>query len=417
MLFKKKNNCRLCNSNELNEILNLGYSPIGDNYTKKKNNSKLIPLKLYGCKKCKFKQTSHVVNEDKVYGDYLYTTSTSAGLKKHFEKSFYFLRNFHPNLKKNDLVLDIGSNDGSNLEIFKSNNLSVIGVEPAKSLAKLSNKKKIFTFNNFFNKKISNIIKKKYGIPKIICIYNLLANIDDLNLFLKNLSALVDNNTIVSIESFSLLGIIKDNLFDHIYHEHLSYFQVQTLKVFFEKHGLNILYAEYNQIKGSSIKILIGKNKKLINKRSISSCIKLENSVGVNKILSFKKIKKNNLKFVNRLEKELDRLKIKKIAGFGASCGSTTFIFHLGLSKLLAYFIDDEPKRNKLYSPNANIQVFNFNTKIISKLDAVLVISWRYEKIIYKKFIKEIKKNKFVKSKKIYWIIPYPKFKIKEIKI
>ena len=62
----------------------------------------------------------------------------------------------------------------------------VLGVEPAKSLAKLSNKKKIFTFNNFFNKKISNIIKKKYGIPKIICIYNLLANIDDLDLFLKN---------------------------------------------------------------------------------------------------------------------------------------------------------------------------------------------------------------------------------------
>ena len=417
MLFKKKNNCRLCNSKHLFEILDLGRTPIGDNYTKNKNKSQLIPLKLFCCDTCNFKQTSHVVNEKKVYGDYLYTTSTSAGLRKHFQESFKFLKKFHNNLNKNDLILDIGSNDGSNLEIFKKNTFNVIGVEPARSLAKLSNKKKILTLNSFFNKQTSNLIKNKYGTPKIICIYNLFANIDDLDEFVKNLLNLIDKNTIIAIESFSLLGIIKDNLFDHIYHEHLSYFHIESLKIFFKKYGLSILYAEYNKIKGSSIKIFIGKNKKLISHSSIKSSIKLEKKIKVNQISSFDKIKINKSKFINSFNKELKKLNIKKIAGFGASCGSTTFIYYLNLFNKLEYFIDDEPRRNKLYAPNSNIQVFNFKSQIIEKLDAILVISWRYEGIIFKKFIKKIKQNKIKNKKKLYWIIPYPKFKIKEIKL
>jgi hypothetical protein len=414
-IFYNKKNCRLCGSKKIEIFLNLKQSPIGDNYTQKKNKSQLIPLKLMNCRSCNFKQLSHVVNENKVYGDYLYTTSTSVGLKKHFEKSFNFLKNFHPSLKKNDLVLDIGSNDGSNLEIFKSKNLSVIGVEPAESLAKLSNKKKVFTINNFFNKKISNIIKRKYGIPKIICIYNLLANIDDINTFFKNLCILVDNDTIISIESFSLIGIIKDNLFDHIYHEHLSYFSISSLEKFFEKYGLYLLYAEYNQVKGSSIKFILGKNKSLIRKKSIDNCLEIENRYKINNISSFNKIKTNNLILEKKIKQNLKKLKIKNMAGYGASCGSTTFINEINLTKVLSFFIDDEIKRNGLFSPCSNIKVFNFDIKKINELDAIIIISWRYEKNIYKNFTKKIKIYKNKKKKSLFWIIPYPKFIIKKI--
>ncbi len=412
-----KKNCRLCGSNKLDEFIDLKKTPIGDNYTKKKNKSILIPLKLLNCKSCNFKQLSHVVDEKKVYGDYLYTTSTSVGLKKHFQKSFNFLKKFHPNFSKNDLVLDIGSNDGSNLEIFKLNKFRTIGVEPAKNLYTLSKRKKIPTINSFFNSKVTRYIKKKYGIPKIICIYNLLGNIDNIDLFFRNLKNLIDDNTILSIESFSLIGILKKNLFDHIYHEHLSYFQIESLKTFFKKHDLNILYSEYNQVKGSSIKILVGKNIKLIKPRTIKSCISLEKKLGANKKSSFDKIVKEKLKFIKFFEKTINLYNIKTIAGYGASCGSTTFIYYLSLLNKIDYFLDDEKIRNQLYSPHSNIQVFNFDYDFIQKLDAILLVSWRYEKIIFKNFVKRIKKIKSKKKKIIYWIIPFPKQKIKKIVI
>tara|TARA_B100000242_G_C43049310_1_gene490100 strand:+ start:501 stop:1766 length:1266 start_codon:yes stop_codon:yes gene_type:complete len=415
--FYNKKNCRLCGSKKLNIFLNLKQSPIGDNYTQKKNKSQLIPLKLMNCRICNFKQLSHVVDEKKVYGDYLYTTSTSYGLKKHFKNSFNFLKNFHPNLSKNDYILDIGSNDGSNLEIFKSDKFKTIGIEPAKVLCRLSRKKKILTINNFFNQKVSNLIKNRYGKPKIICIYNLLSNIDNLGSFFDNLNNLIDDETIISIESFSLIGIVEKNLFDHIYHEHLSYFQIEPLIKFLKKYGLNILYSEYNQIKGSSMKILIGKNLDLVNNKSINSCIRLEKKIRVNEISSFSKINKQNLKFTKDFNKKVKILKINKLAGYGASCGSTTFIYNLSLNKKINYFLDDEKIRNKLYSPHSNIQVFNFNYDLIKKLDAILVVSWRYEKIIFKKFMHKIKLKKSKKNKQVYWIVPFPNLKIKKIRI
>lgn len=415
--FYNKKNCRLCGSKKLNIFLNLKHSPIGDNYTQKKNKSQLIPLKLMNCRICNFKQLSHVVDEKKVYGDYLYTTSTSYGLKKHFKNSFNFLKKFHPNLSKNDYILDIGSNDGSNLEIFKSDKFKTIGIEPAKVLCRLSRKKKILTINNYFNQKVSNLIKNRYGKPKIICIYNLLSNIDNLSSFFDNLNNLIDDETIISIESFSLIGIVEKNLFDHIYHEHLSYFQIEPLRNFLKKYGLNILYSEYNQIKGSSMKILIGKNLDLVNNKSINSCIRLEKKIRANKISSYSKIKKQNLKFTKDFNKKLKILKINKLAGYGASCGSTTFIYNLSLNKKINYFLDDEKIRNKLYSPHSNIQVFNFNYDLIKKLDAILVVSWRYEKVIFKKFMQKINLKKSKKNKQLYWIVPFPNLKIKKIRI
>ena len=100
----------------------------------------LIPLEIYSCNSCGFKQLSTVVNQNKVYGDYLYTTETSKGLIKHFENSYKFLLK-NKFIQSGDFVIDIGSNDGSNLNIYKKNNFDVLGIEPARDLADLANKK------------------------------------------------------------------------------------------------------------------------------------------------------------------------------------------------------------------------------------------------------------------------------------
>lgn len=400
-MYKSKKFCRICGSKKLVKSFDLGFNPIGDDYTKDINNAHLIPLEVQNCMKCNFKQLSTVVDENKVYGDYLYTTSTSKGLTNHFEKSCNFLiKNKY--IKENDFVLDIGSNDGSNLEIYKKKKFRVLGVEPAKDLCRIAEKKGVNCISSFFNKNVVQNILKKYGKPDLICLYNVFANIDNLREFTFNLKKLCDERTIISIESFSLYGIIKNNLFDNIYHEHLSYFHVENLRYFFKKFGLNIIYAENNSIKGGSIKVLISRNN--IKSPSVIKVINDERKLGIAKHDTFTKLKIINHQNKINLSNFISKFKNKKIAGYGASCGSTVLIHYYNLTNKLHLLFDDEPRRNNLFSPSTNIPVKNPKLNNLSEIDIIIIIAWRYKKNIIENFKKKF--PNYYKKIKIFQILP-----------
>ena len=105
----------------------------------------------------------------------------------------------------------------------------------------------------------------------------------------------------------------------------------------------------------------------------------------------------------------IEKFKDKRIAGYGASCGSTVFLYHYGLTKKFQFLIDDEKRRNNLYSPRTNLRVYNPTIKLLNKIDVIVIVSWRYGKIIYKKYKKLFSKKM---HKKILWIQVLPKIKI-----
>ena len=132
-IYKIKNTCRLCNSKKLKQGFDLGLNPIGNDYTTKPNNCLLIPLEIVCCTNCGFKQLSTVVNQNKVYLNFLYTTKISKGLVDHFKKGFKFVLK-QKYIKQGDFVLDIGSNDGSNLKIYQKINLKFLELSQLKIL-------------------------------------------------------------------------------------------------------------------------------------------------------------------------------------------------------------------------------------------------------------------------------------------
>ena len=410
MLFKKLKFCRLCKAKNLVSAYKLDDTPIEDDYTKNKNKNVLIPLEIMSCKSCGFKQLSNVVNEKKVYGDFVYATSTSLGLKEHFNINYKLAIKYAKYLKKDDLIVDFGSSGGANLEIFKKHgHKKLVGIEPAKDLAQITQKKKIDVIADFFSGKVAKKIKKKYGTAKIVCIYNLLANIDNLDNFFQNLKIFTNQDTTIVFESFSLLGIVKKNLFDNIYHEHISYFHIQPLQKYLKKLNWNILYAEHNQIKGGSIKLVLGQDKNVFDKKSITKCLNEEKKYKLMEHNIFNKIIESNLLVKKEINKKLEKFKDKRIAGYGASCGSTVFLYHYGLTKKFKFLIDDEKRRNNLYSPRTNLRVFNPTIKLLEKIDVIVIISWRYGKVIFEKYKKLFGKKI---NKKIIWIQVLPKIKI-----
>ena len=400
-IYKNKSFCRTCNSKRLKIFYDLGKSPVADDYTKSPNKLVPLPLKILSCVNCGFKQLSIVVDQNKVYGNYLYTTTTSKGLVEHFKKNLKFLKK-KKYIKKSNFVLDIGSNDGSNLQIYKDFGCEVLGVEPSRELSDYSKKKGINTLNSFFNKKVVNqVLKKNKKKPNLICIYNLMANIDNLNKFVKNLLFLTSKDTYIVIETFSLLGIVKYNLFDNIYHEHLSYFNIDHLKSFFKKYGLYIIYAENNKIKGGSIKLVLSK-KKLYNK-SVKNAVNEEKKYFLNDRETYKNLENKNLKIKHNILRFLHKYNEKNIVGYGASCSSTVLIHFLKIQPYIKFFFDDELRRNKLYSPSTNIRVFNPTKSLLKKVDIIIIIAWRYKKNILANIKKKFNNlNNF----ELYQILP-----------
>ena len=392
-MIKKISKCRLCSSSKLQTIWNLKKSPIGDDYTKSKNTAKIFPLSLNQCSNCKFVQLSHYIDEKIVYGNYLYVTKTSLGLQNHFKRNSKINLKFG-NIKNN--ILDIGSNDGSNLEIYKKSNLDVVGIEPAKKIAEIANRKKIKTYNFFFTEKASKLIKEKHGTFDLITIFNLTANIDGLDKFIDNVINLMNEKSILNIETFSWAGIIDKNLIDNIYHEHISYFHLKPLIKFFKKKGLEVIRSEYNNSKGSSLLIHLAKKKSYkINNRSILKCLNYEKKLKLNRKNVCQNIINLNKKIKLKIHRILDRTSNKfKIVGFGASCGTTTLLTYFEIAHYLDCLVDDEKLRHNLYSPYYNLKVKKPESLSDKK---VLILAWRYSKNIISKHKKQIKNKNIIK--------------------
>lgn len=398
-IIKKK--CRLCKSAELKKVYEFRKSPIGDDYTKKTAKAKLYDLFLNKCKNCNFVQLSNVIDPKRVYGEYLYVTNTSHGLKEHFYKLTDKLIS-KKIIKKNSSVLEIGSNDGSLLKYLSTKCNFVVGVDPAAHLFK---NKKINHLKGLFSKNFSEKIKKKFNRFDIIIANNVIANIDNLDDVFNGIKNIIKPNGFLVIETFSLNGIIKNNLIDNIYHEHLSYFSIKSFQNFAKKFNLSLYDVEFLKVKGGSLRFIFqNKNLKILKK--IQNKINIEEKILKNMDIKLNKLKKinhnNNIK-LNQLISNCNKNNLK-CYGFGASVGTTTLIYDFNLTKKINFIFDNEKRRFDLYLPGTNIRVLD--PKKIKKLnvDFIIIFAWRYAKQI-------LKRNRKFFSKKTKFVVPLPKFR------
>ena len=400
--------CRLCYSANLKSSFNLGKSPLCDQYVKKKYKQIFFPLKLLLCSDCGFSQISCVVDKNYIYKNYIYETKSSITLDRHFTK-YADIVSKKTNLQKKDLVLDIGSNDGVLLSKFKKK-CKILGVEPANIIAKFANKNGIPTINSFFEKKIVKKIISTHQKPKIITINNLFANVDNLNDFSNNLCDLIHENGTIIIETSYLGYIFKNNIFDWIYHEHLSYFSINPLKFFFKKKGFKLYDLDISDSKGGSIRYYFTNIK---NNFPITKLVKdlsnYEEKNRMNSMSSFNKFKNKIYMQKKKVQSLLDKFKRNTIVGYGASATTTTLLSYFCIYKYFKYLIDDNPQKIGLYSPGYHIPVFSSQIFKDDPPEVIVILAWRYKDIILKNL--KILKKKY-KIKKLSVIVPLPTIKL-----
>ena len=384
LLYSYKFDCRCCGSKNLKRILSLGFQPLANNLIKnKKSKFDTYPLELNFCLDCYNVQLSVSVNPKKMFSNYYYLSSTSKSFRSHFEQaSKKYFKEFK--LNKQSQIIDIGSNDGVGLLPFKELGIkNLLGIEPAKNLCKISNKKGIKTLNDFLNYKSLKRIKHK---ADLILASNVFAHSDDLKEMGECILKLLSKNGTAIIEVQYLLKTLKDLTFDNIYHEHYNYWSLTSIKNFFDNLGGKIYKAEEINTHGGSLRIYVSKNLNKKVDKSISKLLRIEENYGIKKFSTYKTFADKILKIKKNVLNNLKILKNKSnsVIGYGAPAKATTALNFFGISEEIDFIVEDNKLKHNKYVPGVNIPIYSKN-KIKNNKSPILVLAWN--------FYSEIKKN------------------------
>ena len=392
--------CRSCNSKNLKRVVSLGYQPLANNLL---NNSKdkyeSYPLEMNYCENCHNCQLSVAVKAEKMFSHYLYTSSTSTKFREHFiNAANLYVKQFKLN-KNKSVILDIGSNDGVGLKPFKDLGFKkLLGIEPAKNLAKLANKNKIKTFNGFLNK--SNIKKIKLKADLILA-SNVFAHADNLNEMAECMLSILRKKGTLIIEVQYLLNTLKDLTFDNIYHEHYNYWSLTSLINFFKKFKVKIFKIEKINTHGGSIRVYLSKNEKIKLDKSIIKTLNEEEKFGIKKYKTYQNFGNKVYKIRENFLRNLKKLKInsKKIIGFGAPAKATTALNFFGVNNEIDFIVEDNNLKHNKIIPGVSIPIHP-KTRIKDKNTKIMVLAWN--------FFDEIKSknknlsNEFINIKELY---------------
>ena len=385
LLDNYKFDCRSCGNKDLKRVVSLGYQPLANNLLKKENEKcELYPLEVNYCSKCHNCQLSMSVDPKKMFSNYLYTSSTSKIFRDHFvNASKKYIKELKLN-KKKSYIIDIGSNDGVALKPFLDQGFKkILGIEPAKNLAKLANKNKIKTFNGFLNRSNTKKIKKN---ADLILASNVFAHSDKLQEMAECMFKLLSKKGTIIIEVQYLMNTLKDLTFDNIYHEHYNYWSLTSLVNFFKRFNGKIFRSETIDTHGGSIRVYLKKDNKVKVEKSVIQMLKDEEKYGIKKFQTYKEFGDKVYKIRENVRKNLRKLKDKNnlIIGYGAPAKATTALNFFGISKEINFIVEDNKLKHNKFIPGVKIPIKN-KSHIKSRKNTLIVLAWN--------FYHDIKKN------------------------
>ncbi len=372
-----KFNCRSCDNENLKRVISLGYQPLANNLLDKPNdNCELYPLEMNYCDKCHNCQLSVAVDPKKMFSNYLYTSSTSKSFRDHFVNAAKkYVKNLR--LNKKSLIIDVGSNDGVALKPFvEMGYKNILGVEPAKNLAKLANKNKIKTFNGFLEKKNLKKLKKN---ADLILASNVFAHSDKLKEMADCMFKLLGKKGTIVIEIQYLVNTLQDLTFDNIYHEHYNYWSLTSLINFFKQFDATIFNAELIKTHGGSLRVYIKRHKKVKIENSVKKILSDEEKFGIKKYQTYLNFGKKVYKIRENIIKNLRQLKKNNnlVIGYGAPAKATTALNFFGVTKEIDYIVEDNKLKHNKYIPGVKIPIKN-KFSIKNKKNIIVVLAWNF---------------------------------------
>jgi len=413
----KKNNmpeCRFCDELLEKIFLDLGETPLANSYLSDEeidNNEESFPLKVLVCKKCYLVQLEEFKTPQNIFSNYAYFSSYSKSFLNH-AKNYVDMMINRFQINQNNFVVEIASNDGYLLQYFKEKNIPLLGIEPAKNIAKNAEEKGIKTISKFFGEKFSIELIKEYKKADLIICNNVIAHVPKINDFVSGLKLLMSKTGILTIEFPHLMELVEHNQFDTIYHEHFSYLSFFVIKNILEKNGIKIFDVEKIHTHGGSLRVFCThtENNDIIIKKSVDELVKSENEKGMMEMNFYENFstKINStvdqfLDFCNKAKKDN-----KKLIGYGAPAKANTLLNYCKIkNNLIEYVTDLSPHKQGLYLPGSHLPIKSPEEIKKSKPDFVIIFPWNLQDEI-------IKQIDFIREWGGKFVIPIPNLKIIE---
>ncbi len=398
--IEKVSKCLLCKHNHLKSLFNVGNLYVS-NFVSKKEIFKGVksPLDLLYCKKCTLIQLSHLAPQEIMYRRFYWYKSGVTKTMRDGLKELYLDCVKKAKLKKNDIILDIGANDGTLLKYFKKSKFKTIGCEPAKNLKEELKKNCTFLINNFWSsKELFKILKKnKLKKPKLITAIGMFYDLKDPNKFIRDAANSLSEDGIFVAQLMSLKSMIEKNDLGNICHEHIEFYSFSSIKYLFENNGLEIFKISKNEINGGSYRFYCRKFK--------TGSIKLPNENVLKMMKNFVQRvidnKNKTLRFIKAQHKAG-----KKIFLYGASTKGNTVLQYYGLNKkIIPYAAERSPFKWGKYTIGSGIKIISEKEAKKLKPDFFFVTPWGF----IKEFINREKKWLNEGGK---FIVPFPNMKV-----
>ncbi|MGO9313659.1 MAG: class I SAM-dependent methyltransferase [Syntrophobacteraceae bacterium] len=397
--------CQICDNSSLEPILFLGYlppvnrmNPIGE----KPREQSSYPAQLLYCPQCHLVQLGLIVDPQVLFpAEYPYTSSTTKILRENFAELYGECKTVIE-LGTNDLVVDIGSNDGNLLANFKDHH-RVLGITPER-IGEIAIERGVPTIIDYFSQQVVETVLAQHGQARIITATNVFAHIENVNTVVELIIKLMAPKSLFISESHYLLSLIETLQYDTIYHEHLRYYSLHSLKFLLESHGLEIAHAKKIPTHGGSIRVYSARRGDFPVHNTVNQLLEAEKSIVLGKeaLLEFK-----DRVVLSKLELQSLLLGIKqkgqRIYGISAPSRGSTLINYAGLDDGILDCILEIQGSHKIgkYLPGTLIPVVEETRLYEDQPEYALLLSWH----IADELIPKLKQKGFQGS----FIVPLPK--------
>jgi len=382
MNFIKIEKCRICGSRQLERILSFGeHPPANALQDSNGENEERFPLTLAFCKKCRLVQILETVNKRLLFNQYFWVTGTSSTARE-FANTFFEYTQRVTTLTEDALVIEVASNDGTFLQPFVEKGYKAIGVDSASNIVQIAKEKGINTINAFWDRAVGEELILEHGRAKLVFARNVIPHVSDLHSVIDGIRCCLDDDGVGAIEFHYVGHILQDLQYDSIYHEHLCYFSIKTIKHLLKMHGFYLFHIDSSPISGGAYIVYFRKNERQITE----TCIKLmeiENQTRVNELNAWKEFGSRCKKHREISMDLVDLFAEKTVLGFGASARSSTYLNFCGFnSSNIISIIDNNPLKMHKYTPGSSIRIVPFEEGLGMNPDLIFVLAWNFREEI-----------------------------------
>jgi len=371
--------CRVCDSNRLELVLDLGMHPWCNHFLKAEEvgAEPVYPLRLLYCHDCATTQLDFTVKKEVMFGDHTYLSGVTRSLSEHFRNVAEEVDHRRADCQGAKSVLDIGSNDGTQLKHFQKLGYDVLGVESSTTTAQIANEAGVPTLNVFFNQGVARDIGRKFGVINAAGVF---FHLEELHSVTEGIREALSDDGVFVVQFLYMKRIVDNLAFDQIYHEHLLYYNLKNIEVLLNRHGLSMYDAYLTPIHGGSIIGFVTHQGKRTPTERLLALRQAEHVDRSNEISTYRefagrveRMKQRDLEYLHGAKAQ-----DKEVYGMGAPVKGNTLLNYFGIGKqLVSCLVEKNKLRKGLYSPGSHLRII-MEDELEAPPDVYYVLAWNF---------------------------------------